>query len=96
MKFLNDLFSTEGLLLYEKTEYPFNLSILHAALKDKLEEDPDYEVWVPLVYYTCKQYKRSKNWPDVIKPYQVVISNKGNVRSLEKGLPTPFERNPKQ
>lgn len=83
---LTDLLTVEELNDYKLTEYPFNLSILHKALKAKLEEEPDYEVWVPLVYYKCSAYvKKSNNC--VFKPHKIFISNKGNVCSLRRTKP---------
>lgn len=87
MNFIEELFSEEELSLYKATEYPFNLSILHTALKVRLKKEPDYEVFVPLIYYAYEQHRRSSNWPSLITPYKVFISNKGNVYSLKKSEP---------
>lgn len=84
MVFIDDLLTPEELSAYVKTSYPFNLSILHSALLKKLKTEPDYEVWVPLIYYPLTQLKRSSKWPDVIAPYRVFISNKGRVCTLQK------------
>lgn len=85
MNQLRDLFSEEELDLYEKTEYPFNLSILHKALKSKIELEPDYEVWVPLVYYKFASKVRNKAAPVKIVHPRIFLSNKGNACSLEGG-----------
>lgn len=74
---LGDLLSEQDLNLYYSLEYPFNLSILHKALKLKLELDPEYEVWVPFVYYGYKDKQ-------VLKPYKMFISNQGRVWSFKK------------
>lgn len=79
---LKDLLSPEELEQYQETVYPFNLSILHNALKLKLEEDPDYEVWVPLVYYKFLPYLRAAGKSADFNPYKVFISNKGRVQSF--------------
>ena len=87
MVFIDDLLTTEELSLYVKTSYPFNLSILHSALLKKLKTAPDYEVWVPLIYYPLALFKRSNKWPDLITPYRTFISNKGRVCTLLKNGP---------
>lgn len=82
---LETLLSPEELQEYSRTEYPFNISILYNALRLKLLEDPDYEVWVPLVYYKCLSYIRFANRPTVLRPRKVYISNLGRVCSLRTG-----------
>lgn len=76
-----DLLSEQDLNLYYSLEYPFNLSILHKALKAKLELDPEYEVWVPFVYYGYIDKQ-------VLKPYKMFISSKGRVWSFKKNKHT--------
>lgn len=93
---LADLLSEEDLAKYQETEYPFNLSILYPVLKAKMEEDPDYEVWVPFIYYKCSVYvKKSTNL--VLQPYKIFISNKGAIGSLRDGefrlLSQPLNKN---
>lgn len=85
MNTIEDLLGEEELTNYKATEYPFNLSILYNALKQKQKTEPDYEVWVPLVYYACEQYKRSDNWPAEFRPDNVFISNKGKICSFRIG-----------
>lgn len=84
---LKDLLSTEEYSQYQETLYPFNLSILHNALKLKLEEDPDYEVWVPLVYYKFIPYVRTITDRSLVTPYKIFISNKGTLCSLRNKEP---------
>lgn len=84
---LKDLLNEKELEEYNKTEYPFNLSILHTALKQKLQEDPNYEVWVPLVYYKCEVLVTKKNEPLLIQPYKTFISNRGNIQALQRNPP---------
>lgn len=86
-KTLSDLFTKEELKEYNKTEYPFNLSILHTALKLKLEEDPEYEVWAPLIYYRSAAYMKKSKGRLLLRPYKVFISNKGRVLSLRRDKP---------
>lgn len=86
MNTLNDLFSPAELLQYEQTLYPFNLSILHSALKQKLELEPDYEVFVPLVYYKYSGLVKNNTF-SALTPYKLFISNKGRVISLRDKEP---------
>jgi hypothetical protein len=90
MRTVKDLFTKEELLRYEQTHYPFNLSILHNALKAQLELDPDYEVWVPFVYYKNANSPQAKSPELVRRPYKILISNKGNVCSLRGRIPKPL------
>lgn len=82
LKTPKDLLSNDELLLYEKTEYPFNLSILHKALVSKLQEEPEYEVWVPLVYYKLSSHVKKADSKTVLKPHKILISSSGNVCSV--------------
>lgn len=79
---IEDLLSREELEEYNAREYPFNLSILYKALKLKLEEDPEYEVWVPLIYYKFERIMRNQARGSFINPYKIFISNKGELLSL--------------
>lgn len=85
MNKIKDLLGEEELANYKAVEYPFNLSILYNALKQKQKTEPDYEVWVPLVYYSLEQLKRSDRWPGAFKPDKIFISNKGEVCSFRRG-----------
>lgn len=78
---LEDLLSPEELDLYNNPIYPFNLDVLHKALKAKLEEEPDYEVWVPLVYYKFEPFLKTSSGSEV-RPYKYFISNKARIGSL--------------
>jgi hypothetical protein len=82
-----DLLNDKDYREYQLIDYPFNLSILYAALKEKLREDPDYEVWVPLVYYKLVSHMADKERNPVVAPYNVFISNKGSVVSLRRKEP---------
>lgn len=84
---VEDLFLAEELKEYTSRVYPFNLDILHMALKAKLEKDPDYEVWVPLIYYRSVADVHKEDTPTLLTPYKTFISNKGKVVWLgEPGL----------
>ena len=78
---VKELFTPEELILYQEAVYPFNLSILHTALTSKLKQDPDYEVWVPLVYYKCRQFVKKESSPLYLEPYATYINNKGDIIS---------------
>jgi len=83
---LEDLLTKDELLVYHAPTYPFNLTVLSEALKKKTTENPDYEVWVPLVYYKYEPFMRKRS--DVlVKPYKYFISNKGRVGHLRKKEP---------
>lgn len=85
-KTVEDLFTTKELREYTKTEYPFNLAILDKALKAKIETDPDYEVWVPFLYYKYKPFLRS-NKPTRVSPPKYFISNLGKIAHLRNKEP---------
>ena len=106
---VEDLLSAEDLIKYKEWLYPFNISILDKALKAKLKEDPDYEVWVPLIYFKCRQFVKKADSPLYLEPWATYISNKGDIISaldtskgvlskiLIKGYYyTPITRNRKQ
>lgn len=84
-----DLLSEEDLLIYESTPYPFNLPIIAGALRTKLEEDPDYEMFVPMVYYKSQVYEKEKKNSPVIKPYKIYVSNKGVIFDGKRNVVIP-------
>jgi len=85
MNTVKDLFSVEELKKYQLTLYPFNISLLRSKLDEKLKEDPDYEVFVPLVYYRHSSYVKDNQVE--LKVYNAFISNKGTVLSKRTGEP---------
>lgn len=78
---LNDLLTKNEFSLYKELEYPFNIKILNEALKLKLKEDPNYEVFVPLIYFKCKQYIKDESSILIFKPARIYINNKGDILS---------------
>lgn len=85
-----DLFKTEAEQeTYLTTTEPFNNNLVDAALKLRLETEPDYEVFLPLVYY--KHARKSKNKPKIIKPFNYWVSNKGRVIRKVKDKYKQFE-----
>lgn len=81
-----NILSADQLKVYSSNVYPFNLPTLMEELKKKLKEDPNYEVWVPLVYccyYTTMRMASSS----IITLRKMFISNKGRVISTRGGTP---------
>lgn len=79
-KFIDDLFSAEELEVYHKTLFPFNLPLVKETLDKKLEEDPDYEVFLPF-YYRRIDNKLKGDSLKLINPSYLFISNKGRIIS---------------
>lgn len=77
-KTLADLLTPEELAKYKLTEYPFNLQIIGDALRVKLQEDPEYEVWVPAVYYRHSKIAK-QGTPLGINLPGIFVSNHGEV-----------------
>jgi hypothetical protein len=84
---IKDLLTIEELAVYKNTQYPFNLSIVRKALDTKLEGEPEFELWVPLVYYKYKPFVKKSGGLKVIKPYKIFISSKGRVVSFRDNNP---------
>lgn len=86
---VEDLFSQEEYEVYKSIEFPFNIPYLRFALDRELSKDPEYEVWVPLVYHRrqLSTFDKNKSQP-VSTPHKVYLSNKGNVLSLRRNEPT--------
>jgi hypothetical protein len=82
---LETLLTKQQLKEYLSKEYPFNTNFLGQILKEKLEEDPDYEVWAPFFYCKYKPMCKDPNSPSVIYSPLMFISNKGGVCRLRKG-----------
>lgn len=79
MNFLRDLLSFSDLFTYLISSYPDKLILLKDRLDLKLKEDPEYEVFVPFIYFKSSLFKGrvSKNF--IITPSNTFISNKGRV-----------------
>lgn len=85
--FLTDLFSKEELEDYQITIPPFKMKVLRDKLDEKIKEDPDYEVFVPLVYYRVRALQKDKRLNLVVSFHDVFISNKGNLFTIKsKGV----------
>lgn len=90
---LEDLLTAEQLKEYLSKEYPFNTNFLGAILKEKLKQDPDYEVWVPFFYCKYTLRRKDPNSPSVIHSPFTFVSNKGGLVRLKKGkyIPIPVQ-----
>lgn len=89
--FIDDLFNTEeSMEAYKTTSYPFNLSLVKERLDARLQEDPEYEVFLPVYYYPYEQRLKGKLNGTAIMPFGWFISNKGRIYSkkLERILKT--------
>jgi len=82
--FIDDLFNTEeSMEAYKTTSYPFNLSLVKERLDARLQEDPEYEVFLPVSYYGYEIKIKDKLNHGAVQPYGWFISNKGNVYSAK-------------
>jgi len=89
--FIDDLFNTpESLEAYRLTSFPFNLGLVKQRLDERLKLDPEYEVFLPVVYYQHELRTKNKLGQAAIQPFGWFISNKGNIYSKRIGkLVTP-------
>jgi hypothetical protein len=87
MNFLEDLFSEEELNRYRLIMYPFSLGMLRSAVDARLSMEPDFEVFIPLVYYKQENKLLEDGATTIIAPFNWFISNKGRVLSKRFGKP---------
>lgn len=87
---LEDLLTEQQLKEYLSKEYPFNTNFLGQILKEKLKQDPDYEVWVPFFYCKYILRRKDRNSPSVVHSPLTFISNKGGLVRLRKGVYIPI------
>jgi|AGFS01.1.fsa_nt_gi hypothetical protein len=80
---LSDLLTAEDLQRYHQLDFPDNVQIVHDALIEKLKEDPDYEVWVPVRYFKYLLLNTVTGVKEFYTKY-AFISNKGNLYHLRK------------
>lgn len=83
---LETFLTEQQLKEYLSKEYPFNTNFLGQILKEKLKQDPDYEVWVPLFYCKYMLRRKDKNSPSVVHSPFVFISNKGKISRLKEDV----------
>lgn len=79
--FLDNLMASKEIERYQSIMFPKNIDYLKEILDKKLEEDPDYEVFVQLMYYRLVSKIRIDNSPHVVSSPYLFISNKGRVLS---------------
>lgn len=80
-RFIDDLFPTkEELDHYYSHPFPFNLPLVKERLDKKLEENPEYEVFLPLHYQRIER-KLKKGSLTLVNPCYLFISNKGRLIS---------------
>lgn len=79
MLFIDSLFTPFEMVNQTKIVYPFSLRTIAEALENKIEEDPDFEVWANLVYFHHVEPSESA---ERIAPYKYFVSNKGRVVNL--------------
>lgn len=82
---LETFLTEQQLAEYKSKEYPFNTNFLGTILKEKLKQDPDYEVWVPFFYCQGTARRKNRNTPSIISVPFVFISNKGRVYGPRRG-----------
>ena len=87
---LEDLLDGQQLKEYLSKEYPFNTNFLGKILKEKLKEDPDYEVWVPFFYCKYILRRKDRNSPSVVYCPFTFISNKGGIVRQAEGKYVPI------
>lgn len=80
---VEDLFNKQELEKYQTLDFPANVELLNRTLKAKLKEDPTYEVWVPVSYFTYELTSSPKENKQFTTRY-VMVSNKGNLHHLRK------------
>lgn len=83
--FIDDLFDPESLEAYKLTSYPFNLSMVKERLDARLQEDPEYEVFLPVKYYKLEKMIKDKLRQAMVEPFGWFVSNKGRVYSSRHG-----------
>lgn len=80
MNTAKDLFSKEIYSMWDKFNHETQVNLLNSRLTKKLEEDPDYEVFVKLKYVKHKLY--TKPVVEYREFDNVMISNKGRIIKL--------------
>lgn len=76
---IEDLLDQNDLDWYDLLAYPHKTEYLNSKIQEQLEKDPDYEVFVPLVY--PRLITNTSQYPDqrYFKPQDWHVSNKGRV-----------------
>jgi hypothetical protein len=79
---LAELLTAEAYLEYQQQPFPFRNELVFVNLTERLVDEPDYEVFVPLTYYKQEAHMGAKNDNLKVDPYKWYISNKGRVVNL--------------
>lgn len=82
---VKDLLTKEELSLYTILGYPVNVYLLERALTKKLEEDPSFELWVPLRYYK-NIFRRKDESPCFLETNYTLVSNMGRIVTLKQNF----------
>ena len=90
MEFLETMLSTPEMKLYREFEYPFTLGIINDTLRSKVAHDPDYEVFMPLVYFRHEAALTVPGANVRVAPYLYFISNKGRIANLRNSTDPKF------
>lgn len=78
---VEDLLGAADLENYNKLGHPDNVAILYEAVKNKIKEDDEYEIWVPLIYH--RLLNRVRKGGDPIWSFQdVYVSNRCRLASI--------------
>lgn len=76
---LVDLFTVEALEEYNKQVFPFRNELLFVNLVERLQEEPTYEVFVPLMYFKQESHIGKNTHRIKVEPRKYLISNLGRV-----------------
>lgn len=90
MEFLETMLSTTEMKLLREFEYPFTLGIINDTLRSKVAHDPDYEVFLPLVYFRHEAALTVPGANVRVAPYAYFISNKGRIVNLRNSTDPKF------
>lgn len=88
---LENLLTKDQYETYVQTAYPFRITIVADALRERIERDKDYEVFLPFFYHKHSVLMRQRDGFTLLTPYKVFISNRGNVCSLRGDEPVFIE-----
>lgn len=90
MEFLETAMTVNEMKLFRELEYPFNLRVLAETMDAKIKEQPDFEVFAPLVYYRHEAALTVPGAAVRVAPYLFFISNKGRVVNMRNSTNPKF------
>ena len=85
-KFIDNLFTPELVTQYSRTPFEQKAELIRTHLLDRLKEDPNYEVFLPLYYFRSLLNIKDHNTPLLIHLDKWCISNKGTILSLRQSI----------